>query len=155
MSQSSTASSLEVPTILLAEDSDDDAFFFERALKKSCRPCSFVRAENGMLAIQFLEKAYNSDAGGGGIPDLLFLDLKMPIASGFEVLEWIVSARLNPPLRVIVLSGSNDHADRIRATELGASGYMVKPITSEELTKQIENISKSKEGAPVETRNGF
>lgn len=140
------------PLILLAEDSEDDAYFFQRALKKTGLACSFVRASNGRLAVELLEKA-NSNEGNTNLPDILFLDLKMPVMSGFEVLEWIKSADLSFRLRVIVLSGSNDDADRIRAAALGAADYLVKPITPADLKNQVEKLSAARQEArvPVES----
>jgi CheY-like chemotaxis protein len=132
--------------ILLAEDSDDDAYFFQRALKKSCLGCSFVRAANGKLATEFLAEANRNPEDA---PSLLFLDLKMPVMSGFEVLEWIKSASLSFPLKVVVLSGSNDHADRMRATSLGAADYLVKPVTPEDLKNQFENRAATQQEARV------
>lgn len=117
------------PTILLAEDSDDDAFFFERAVKKACLGCSFVRAGNGKIAIEMLS--------GKVEPFLVFLDLKMPVMSGFDVLMWLASSARGAKPKVIVLSGSNDQADRTRAFSLGASDYLVKPITPEVLRAKI------------------
>ena len=128
------------PRVLLAEDSDDDAYFFERAIKKSGVKCSFVRARNGKHAVDLLQEA----AGKGEVFDLLFLDLKMPVMSGFEVLESLKSAGLAKAPRVLVLSGSNDHSDRLRAVELGAADYIVKPIAVDDLRSRI--------GGAVETR---
>ena len=130
------------PRVLLAEDSDDDAYFFERAIRKSGVQCSFVRARNGKIATDLLREA----AGKAEIFDLLFLDLKMPVMSGFEVLEWLRSAGLKNVPRVLVLSGSNDHSDRLRAVELGAADYIVKPIAVNDLRIRI--------GGAVETRAG-
>lgn len=125
------------PRILLAEDSDDDAFFFERAIKKSAVECSFARASNGKMATELLKQA--TDAS---LPiDLVFLDLKMPVMSGFEVLEWLRSANLPCAPKVLVLSGSNDHGDRIRAVELGAAGYIVKPIAAADLRERLTSFS--------------
>jgi two-component system, response regulator len=132
------------PRILLAEDSEDDAYFFQRALKKSCLGCSFVRAANGKLAIEFLAEANRNVEDA---PSLLFLDLKMPVMSGFEVLDWIKLARLNFPLKVVVLSGSNDSADRMRAASLGAADYLVKPITADDLKRQVENLASTHQEA--------
>jgi CheY-like chemotaxis protein len=137
-----------IPIILLAEDSDDDAYFFQRALKKSCVVCSFVRAANGKLAIEVLDQARRNQ-GDGQFPAVLFLDLKMPVMSGFEVLEWIKSASLSFPMKVVVLSGSNDNADRMRASSLGAADYLVKPITADDLKRQVENLAVSQGEARV------
>ena len=121
------------PRILLAEDSDDDAYFFERAIRKSGLQCSFVRARNGKIATDLLQEAANKSE----FVDLLFLDLKMPVMSGFEVLEWMRAANLARTPKVLVLSGSNDHSDRLRATELGAADYIVKPIAADVLRDRI------------------
>lgn len=131
------------PRILLAEDSDDDAYFFERAIRKSGAQCSFVRASNGKVATELLHQA----AGRGEPIDLIFLDLKMPVMSGFEVLEWLRSVTLPRSPKVLVLSGSNDHGDRIRAVELGASDYIVKPIAATELRDRINDFRNAETGA--------
>ena len=127
------------PRILLAEDSDDDAFFFERSIKKSGVRCSFARARNGKLAVEQIQ----TDASATQPVDLLFLDLKMPVMSGFEVLEWLRTANLQRPPRVMVLSGSNDHTDRLRAMELGAADYIVKPITADDLRQRVKSASQT------------
>lgn len=142
MSNDATPTNQTRPRVLLAEDSDDDAFFFERAVKKSGAQCSFVRAGNGKAATELLQQAANSEP-----IDLVFLDLKMPVMSGFEVLEWLRSANLPRTPKVLVLSGSNDHGDRIRAVELGAAGYIVKPIATTELRERIDEVKPAETGA--------
>src|SRR4051812_18527352 len=103
------------PTILLAEDSDDDAYFFQRAFRRAGLSCELLRTENGKEAVDFLRNACSE-----GTPFLIFLDLKMPILSGFDVLQWLRDSDFNPQPQVVVLSGSNDQADRTRAFGLGA-----------------------------------
>lgn len=136
---SETTNDEKLPRVLLAEDSDDDAFFFERSIKKSGAACSFVRARNGKIAVEMLQSGVDS----GQPIELLFLDLKMPVMSGFEVLEWLRSANLNKHPKVLVLSGSNDHTDRLRAISLGATDYIVKPIAAPDLRQRIDSASAS------------
>ncbi|MES2697290.1 MAG: response regulator [Verrucomicrobiota bacterium] len=122
------------PIILLAEDSDDDAFFFRWALQKNDLKCELVRAYDGMEAVDYLKKGV--DASGrrnAECPDLVFLDLKMPACNGFEVLEWIRANPFDPPLDVAVLSGSEHAVDFERATKLGATAYYVKPMSAAHL----------------------
>jgi CheY-like chemotaxis protein len=128
------------PVILLAEDSEDDAYFFQRALKKADVNCSLVRAENGKQAVDFLGQ---NSPESENFPFLVFLDLKMPVMSGFDVLEWLACSKVNPRPRIIVLSGSNDQVDRERALSLGATEYLVKPITPEMLK---ENVARELDG---------
>lgn len=122
------------PVVFLAEDSEDDAFFFQRAFRKAEVGCSLLRAENGKVAIEMIQRAA---AEAKGTPILFFLDLKMPVMSGFEVLEWLRFSGLDPAPTVIVLSGSNDQDDRGRALNLGAVEYLVKPITAEVLRERV------------------
>ena len=141
------------PVVLLAEDSEDDAFFFQRALRKAGVACSLLRAENGKVAIEMLGR---SARGSETTPILIFLDLKMPVVSGFEVLEWLRFSGLEPAPKVIVLSGSNDHDDRGRALGLGAAEYLVKPITAEVLKErvlaQLDLLRRGQSETSVETR---
>src|SRR4051812_3297872 len=122
--------------ILLAEDDPNDVFFFKRALQKSGVSIPVTVVHNGQEAVDYL--------GGVGVfanrtvhplPVLIVLDLKMPIMSGFDVLEWI---RFQPDicnLPLVVLSSSELHSDREKAHLLGASEYRVKPPNAADLVE--------------------
>jgi DNA-binding response OmpR family regulator len=122
--------------ILLVEDSEDDAFFFDLALKRSAWPCDRTHMVDGGQAVHYLEDSRKS----GSLPDLVFLDLKLPVLTGFEVLEWIAAQNFRPQLRVVILSGSDHQADIVRARELGASDYLVKPVSVDELKKRLSAL---------------
>ena len=62
-------------------------------------------------------------------PDLMFLDLKMPRVTGFEVLTWLQNKARKP--FITVFSGSEMENDLKRAFALGADSYKVKPSNSE------------------------
>ena len=122
--------------VLLVEDSDDDAFFFERAFRSAGIPAELVRCADGGEAVAYLERACAT------IPHfsarvVLFLDLKLPILTGFEVLRWIRSHQLE--LHVIVLSGSELQADIELARQLGARDYLVKPISATDLKRHVSD----------------
>lgn len=121
------------PVVLLAEDSDDDAFFFRWSLQKAGVQCELLHASDGAKALEILRECASDGQQNDRRPDLVFLDLKMPALTGFEVLEWIRDHPFDPPLDVAVLSGSEHAADVARAASLGASGYYVKPISIEKL----------------------
>src|SRR2546421_12885115 len=103
-------------TILLVEDSEDDVFFMRRALKKAQISCPLEVACDGQQAIDYLGRT-GKYAGRAEhpLPSLVFLDLKMPCVSGFEVLEWL---RQQPPalneIPVFVLTSSPEERDRNR-----------------------------------------
>lgn len=118
------------PTVLLVEDSADDAFFFQWTLQKSGIGCDFTHVDDGGLARDHLAEVR---AGMRRRPDVVFLDLKLPTLSGFEILSLVRQQDWQPPLRVIVLSGSEHEIDVTRATQLGAYAYFVKPVSRPQL----------------------
>jgi len=64
-------------------------------------------------------------------PQVVVLDLQLPVLSGVEVTRQLVAA--DPSLRVLVLSASGEHADVLEAVKAGATGYLVKSASREEL----------------------
>lgn len=120
--------------ILLVEDSEDDLFFFKRSLTQTGIEAHLVHQPDGHTAVAYLERVC---VGQEPLPDLMFLDLKMPALSGFEVLEWIAQHRFARPLHVAVLSGSEQPGDVERALSLGATAYFVKPLLAQQLRTRI------------------
>jgi CheY-like chemotaxis protein len=131
-------------TILLAEDDENDAFFFRMALKKAGIPNPLSHVPDGEDAINYL-------AGAGvyanrtlhPFPSLIITDLKMPGGTGFDLLAWIQDQRqLNwPP--VVVLSGSAEDSDRERALGLGAIAYFVKPPGLEQMVHLAHKLKEN------------
>ena len=115
--------------ILLVDDSDDDRLLFKAAFTKSGLSGHIIEKEDGNEAIEFLNEILTGAQREW--PDAVFLDLKMPGKNGFEVLQWIKAMPAMQLLKTYILSGSQEPSDIERARELGALGYMVKPIKSE------------------------
>ena len=119
------------PKVLLVEDSEDDVFFFRRSLKKTGIPCDCVHVWNGGAATSYLQE--NRD-----LSHLVFLDLKIPVLTGFEVLKWIQGQSFKTRLEIVVLSGSDDPRDIASAQELGVSDYLVKPVSVADLARKLQ-----------------
>lgn len=134
------------PTVLLVEDSEDDAFFFRLSLKKAGLDCDLIQLMDGTAAITYLEGCLHAN-DGRVCPDLIFLDLKIPSYSGFEVLTWLQTQAFNPPLDVAVLSGSENEGDMKRAVALGASDYIVKPVQRAKLASRFAAWHQLQEAA--------
>ena len=118
--------------ILLAEDTEDDVLLIRRALLKGGvgNPLQVVR--NGAEAISYLKgEAEFSDRDAYPLPELMLLDLKMPIVDGFEVLRWVRRRPLLAALPVLVLTSSDSLRDVNLAYRLGANSFLVKPFEFE------------------------
>jgi two-component system, LytTR family, response regulator len=77
-------------------------------------------------------------------PDLVFLDLQMPVMSGFEVIQNLQGA---PPPVVVIVTAFDQHA--IRAFEAGAVDYLLKPVNAARLRKAVER-ARSLQRRPLE-----
>ncbi len=137
----------KMPVALLAEDSEDDAYFFMRTVRRSGCQCSVQRVANGGAAINFLNEAR---AETERLPQIIFLDLKMPLVNGFEVLDWMRAHGLLTQIPVVVLSGSERLEDKDRAAEYGAREYLVKPLKVAELSRILAEFCPASENPPVE-----
>jgi CheY-like chemotaxis protein len=128
--------------MLLVEDNPDDVFLFTRALSKAKRPHPLHVVTSGRAAIDYLSGTGKyGDRNAFPLPELIMLDLKMPLLSGFEVLQWIRGDGVARLIPVIVLSSSALPEDVNRAYALGANAYMVKPANADALERLIQTIS--------------
>lgn len=73
-------------------------------------------------------------------PDIVTLDLTMPEMDGLETIPKLVE--MNPNVLILVVSALSDRATGLEALELGASGFVTKPFTSEELLKALDRMVK-------------
>ena len=119
--------------ILLIDDDDDDQFIFLAALQ-DVAPSSFCHISNNALeAFEYLNVCAE-------VPDMLFLDLNMPMMNGFEFLLILKSDPRFSPVPVIIFSTSDNPGDQDRAKELGAFQLITKTADIQLLKKDLRNI---------------
>lgn len=106
------------PTVLAAEDNQDDAFFLQRAFGHA----SLHVVPDGEAVIEFLSARTLAEQ-----PSLVLLDIKMPRRNGHEVLQWIRAHDTLSHLVVIMMTSSQEPADIAEARRLGANSYLIKP----------------------------
>lgn len=129
----------EKPIVLLIEDSDDDAFFFSRAVERLAAGFEVQRARNGQEAIDYLLGLDRfNDRARFPMPRALLVDLKMPVCDGYQFLEWkrVQSGLAGIP--AIVLTSSALPSDVRRCYELGAQSYTVKAPGLDAMRNRIE-----------------
>jgi two-component system response regulator len=122
--------------VLLVEDNPEHVFITKRILKLNQLDRDLILADSGRDAQQALENS----AENGALPELILLDLNLPDISGIDLLTWIKKDPRFSPIPVVILTGSNVDDDIQRSYDLGASTYLVKPISSQALISALENL---------------
>jgi len=133
--------SLARENVLLVEDDPNDSLLLQRTFYRFrlAKPPYIVTS--GELAISYLDgRDRFGDRDQYPVPTLVFLDLKLPAMSGFEVLTWMKQQPQLAKTQVIVLTGSRKSLDVYRAYELGASSYLVKPVQAEDIARLGESL---------------
>ncbi len=125
--------------VLVADDDENDVFLLRFAFQKAGLPHTLIHVRDGQETINYLTaNASNSDYQSK--PNLLLLDLKMPLVDGFDVLVWLQARPELTTLPVVVLSSSSLAADKKKAKDLGAKDYLAKPTDMDELTKLAHTL---------------
>lgn len=118
--------------VVLAEDDAEDVELFQFALEEVCSDVELSVAGNGIELLHLLEKI--------PVPDVIVLDINMPIKSGKECLAEIRSKKIFDKVPVIIMSTSNSQHDIDYCLANGADKYLIKPADLTELKKMVENI---------------
>lgn len=127
--------------ILIVEDDEGAIRLMEEAFRETGQTTRLHISRNGKEAWNLLQKhVYN---GKEHIPDLILLDIHLPLESGFTVLAQIKSHPHLKRIPVLVLSSSSRREDIQKSYDLHASCYLRKPVNLEpfiELVRSIENF---------------
>ena len=115
--------------ILIADDEPNIVVSLEYLLQREGYEVHIAR--DGQAAIEAIEREF---------PDLVLLDVMMPVKSGFEV---CASVRGNPAIahtRILMLSAKGRDTDLAKGMALGADGYMTKPFATRELVARVAEM---------------
>lgn len=128
-------------TVLLVEDSPDDADLILHAFRKAGVENPVVVVGDGDTAIDYLSgRGEYADRQRFPVPRLILLDLKLPRRSGLEVLSAIRTTEAVRQTPVVVLTSSSREDDIRKAHDAGANAYLVKPIGGDALVTMIRAI---------------
>jgi len=125
---------MEKKIILMADDDIDDTEMFCEALADISENIVCQCAINGNA---FMETLFNLAEK----PDLIFLDLNMPVMDGWECLRLVKSEQQYQDIPVIMISTSSHKNDIDTALNLGATGYFVKPNNFNDLKLVLHSIT--------------
>jgi CheY-like chemotaxis protein len=126
--------------ILYAEDSENDIELTLAAFQecKLANPIDVVKDGEEVLDYLFFRGAYTNRSKE--VPLFILLDLKMPKLDGGEVLKEVRKSQEYKNTPVIILTSSKMESDVVKSYELGANGYVVKPIEFSEFVETIKGL---------------
>lgn len=121
--------------IFLAEDDEDDAYFFGQALEELHSDINLVASSNGKELMDLLNVPPTP-------PDIIFMDLNMPLKNGYECLKEIREFENDIP--VIILTTTANPEDIDKMYHLGATHFIVKPNNFPDLKEILKKVLSAK-----------
>lgn len=123
--------------ILIADDDWDDIVLLKETLQNIFPLTDIVDVSDGIAALRHIKTCSK--------PDLVFLDLNMPLENGLNCLKDIFNLELLPNVPIIIYSTSNNIKDIDEAYKYNASFYVIKPNSYKVLNQIIEQLIKQLE----------
>ena len=122
------------PRVLIVDDNPDILIL----LRTNLRASGFepIQAENGEVALRMILEER---------PDLVLLDLMMPVMDGWGVLEALEGREDLPP--IVVVSASDANANLERAEKLGVTAYVTKPFDLVAVVDLVRTLTRPRDGA--------
>lgn len=125
--------------ILLVEDNEDDVLLTQRGFRQSRLAINMHHVPNGKECMAFLRM--EGPYANAPTPDLLLLDLNMPIMNGREVMAEMDADEKLQHLPVVILTTSSDEQDVLTMYRLRCSSYIVKPIDFDQFVRVVRSIT--------------
>ncbi|HKW16327.1 MAG TPA: response regulator [Terriglobales bacterium] len=130
-------------TILLVEDEVSDANLITRAFEKAKVMNPVVHLSDGDKALRYLAgKAEYADRLKYPLPAVILLDLKLPGATGMQILQWMRAQGEIRRIPVVVLTADENPKTVDAAYDLGANSYLVKPANAAEVARMVQTIQQ-------------
>lgn len=118
--------------ILYVDDDPEDIEIFIEALKANDSSIKCVVAHHGKEAMDILDS--------GLLPDLIFLDINMPVISGKAILAEIRKHKMLEAIPVIMYSTSVNQAEASEYLRIGANRFLIKPNRFQDLCDAVSEI---------------
>lgn len=130
--------------LLIIDDDKVCTFITTRVAKNSGIFKEIQSVENGSDAMEFFEQVAN---GIVSAPDLILLDLNMPLMNGFELIEHLNKSTFpgKKPLPIAILTSSDNPIDLKRANSLGIEDYLLKSLNLKDLQNSLFSLYCAKD----------
>jgi CheY-like chemotaxis protein len=125
--------------VLLAEDTESDVILTRESFERAKFHVEMSHVENGEDCLAFLRR--EGRYRDAPVPDLLLLDLNMPVMDGREVLSELVKDESLKHLPVVVLTTSEDERDILAMYQLRCNAYVTKPVDFVRFHKIVQELT--------------
>jgi CheY-like chemotaxis protein len=124
--------------LLLVEDNEGDILLTTEALEASKVLNEVSIARNGKLALDFVFKKNGYEDVKS--PDVILMDINLPLKSGIEVLEILKSDESTKHIPIIILTTSSSESDIMKSYNNHANAYIVKPVDVSEFLEAVLSL---------------
>lgn len=129
--------------ILMADDDEDDRLLAKDALEESRVRNDLRFVSDGVELLQYLRREGDfTDLAGSPRPGLILLDLNMPRMDGREALGEIKKDASLRAIPVVIMTTSKQDEDIVNSYDLGAAGFITKPITFDGLVEVMRSLGR-------------
>ena len=128
-------------TILYVDDDPDDRQLFLEAVKSIDERIVCATAKDGLDGLSWLESHT--------LPDVVFMDINMPLMNGKTCLTEIKSNEKMSQLPVIIFTTSENPQEKTECAKIGAAAYVIKPVSYIQMKSTLSSLFKSRRFVPT------
>lgn len=126
--------------LIIADDDMDDQLFLQKAIWEENINHSITSVYNGQQLVDLLLRNGFYNKCSETVPDCIFLDLKMPLLNGFDVLSFIKNHKTLYKIPVYILSSNICDTQKLKLVLMGADGFYQKAHNYDMLKHTINDI---------------
>ncbi len=115
--------------VLIVDDSPTETFTLKSMLE--AKGFEVLEAENGADGVALAREE---------LPDVVLMDIVMPGLNGFQATRQLTKDAKTAHIPVIIVTTKDQETDKVWGQRQGAKGYLVKPVTEEQLAQTIQSV---------------
>ncbi|MBC3787035.1 response regulator [Spirosoma utsteinense] len=121
--------------VFIVDDDEDDRFLVQQVFNQQSPDSQLKTLSNGAELLETLAESVR-------LPNLILLDLNMPVMSGLETLERVRQNPAYESVPIVILTTSDQAIDRQVASRLRANGFITKPPTIKQYNEVVLNLQR-------------